>query len=110
MVLKALRVFALAYTWIWAMTWCLANVSCSETLIKFNVSKFHRQISDGFVGIEGTKRKKQGELLLQMALAYLCLQFVLKSLAYFAVYSFRKPNARKKNETETIGISMIRIN
>lgn len=70
-------------------------------------------MKDDFHGIVGMKRKKQNELLLQMALLYVSLQIMLKSVAYFVTSSLPAPAKRtKKDENVAHGteIAMIRLN
>lgn len=69
-------------------------------------------------GIEGTKRRKQNELLMQVALLYLCFQLLTKSLAYFVTSTFPtalnkvklEANSDGENVAESNEISMIRLN
>lgn len=67
-------------------------------------------MKDDFHGIEATKRRKQNELLLQLALLYLCFQLLLKSVGYFTIISLRKVKADEETVAQRTEISLIRLN
>lgn len=113
MILTAFRNLTLLYIWIWSLSWCYANASIRiRNQSKFLINFFDQQSQDGFNGISGTKQRKQNELLLQIALFYICLQLALKSFSYFLMTSFPQTTNRKsdRNVHRTTEISMIRFN
>jgi hypothetical protein len=74
------------------ITSSLASPSVS---IKFFLS-LTPQITDNFTGIAGIKRRRQFEFLLLAAFAFVCFQFVIKSLMYFLLTSLWSENARRR--------------
>lgn len=103
------------------MAMCYLNVKYIEIhLIKFGINWQYAliKVNDGYHGIEGTKRRKQNELLIKIALLYLCFQLLMKSLAYFVTSTFPtsfnkvklEANSDGENVAESNEISMIRLN
>lgn len=76
----------------------------------FFLIKVSLQLSDDYKSIEGKKRMKQNELLLQVAVFYLCLQLLLKSVGYFIVFSIRKGRTNDEMSAPCNEISLIRFN
>lgn len=117
MILDKLRRFTNIYIWIWAMGFLYAIVTkknfSSFCLFHFKVSfSLLFQSRDDFKGIDGMKRKSQNELLLLIALFYVCFQIQLKSLGILLVGSLRRGHIgpKKSEHVEPADeISMIRL-
>lgn len=55
---------------------------------------------DGFNGIDGMERKWRNELLLRMALLYVCFQILVISIKYFVITSLRRMEFAEENATQ----------
>lgn len=61
-------------------------------------------MKDNFHGVDGMKRKRQNEVLQQIALLYICLQVMAKAIAYF-VASAMPTLPKVREDTDKIKIT-----